>query len=351
MSILRKHLDGVTPYRPPLDSRDPLKFLLLDFNERTEPISQLVEDRLIDFVRSGNYRLYPAYGDLDAKIASYVSLSPENVLLTNGSDEAIALCVLCLTEPGDEVILLAPGFDMYEQSARAHARKVSFVRYEFPGRFPTQELCDAVGQRTKLIFIPSPNNPTGTGVTLEDIEAVLSRVEGRDIAVVVDECYFEYARVTATPLIERFENLLITRTFSKTWGLAGFRMGYLLGQEQIVSGFKKVRSPYSVNQMAVVAASAALECSEYVRVYVDEVLKVSKPLLETFLKERKIPFWESQANFIFAYIPDSDRVCQVLLEHHVRVRPKKDADGQLGLRITIGNGEQTQRLIDVLSKI
>jgi histidinol-phosphate aminotransferase len=191
--------------------------------------------------------------------------------------------------------------------------------------------------------VAQPNNPCGTAVSREDLEMLLRAAQ--DSVVLVDECYFEYSQQTVVDLIDKYANLVVARTFSKTWGLPSLRFGFLVSQASNIEQLLKIRGPYDINQLSIVAVRAALAAPDYTREYVREVMEESKPLLESWLDDHKVTYWQSTANYIWAFFDKPEQLAAHLQEHDILVRPKKDPDGKLGLRVTLGNMEQTKRLI------
>jgi histidinol-phosphate aminotransferase len=171
--------------------------------------------------------------------------------------------------------------------------------------------------------------------------------------MLVDECYYEFMdpESSVKDEVERLPNLFVTRTFSKTWGIPSLRIGYLISAEQNVKAICSVRGPYDINMAAVVALRAALDAPQYVFDYVKELNERSKPAFERFLRDSGIVFWPSSANYIFCYFRDPNGLEKELRANGFLVRPKKDAEGTTGLRITVGTVEQTDRLISVLKEL
>ncbi|MEO0414919.1 MAG: histidinol-phosphate transaminase [Verrucomicrobiota bacterium] len=346
MPIFNNHILKMGAYKPPLEGRDPEEFLLLDFNERTLPVSPAIEEALVDYIRSGRLQMYPSYGDVVEKIASYSGVSPDQLMITNGSDQGIDLIFRAAAISGHEAIIPGPSFAMYTQCAAIENLKVISPQYDREEGFPTDAVLGAINEQTRIICIANPNNPCGTPVSKAKIERILQAAP--NAAVMVDECYFEYMRETVVDLIGQYPNLLVTRTFSKTWGIPSLRMGYLMASAENIESLLKVRGPYDINQLAIVACQAALDSPEDMEVYTREVMEVSKPMLERFLASEGITFWPSSANYIWAFPEHPEKVEAALQKAGVLVRPKSDANGALGLRITIGTKSQTERVIEVL---
>lgn len=348
MAIFKSHLYTLPAYKPPLEGRDPSSHLLLDFNERTLPLGESVRKALIDYINGGRMQMYPSYGDIVERIAAYVGVRSEQVMITNGSDQGIELVFRASCMGGDEAIIPAPSFAMYTQCAKIEGLHIHEPHFDIVQGFPTQEVLEKINQNTRIICIANPNNPSGTRVDRDDIIKIAQAAP--DTSILVDECYFEYAKDSVVDLIDEFPNIVVTRTFSKTWGIPSLRFGYLIASEENVKALLSVRGPYDINQLAIVAVRAALENPSYTNDYVDEVMSQSKPELENFLRENSIVFWPSNANYIWAFPPRAMELAESLAKQGILVRPKADSDGVMGLRITLGSLDQTRRLIRFLNE-
>jgi histidinol-phosphate aminotransferase len=346
MSIFKSHIAAMSAYKPPLEGRDPKDHLLLDFNERTIPVSEAIRKALEDFVNSGRLQMYPSYGNITERIADYCGVQSDQVMITNGSDQGIDLIIRSACNTGDEIIIPGPSFAMYTQCAKVENLTIIEPHYTRDGGYPLAEVLASITDKTRLIVVSNPNNPCGTLVSPQDILALAKAVP--EAVILVDECYFEYSKTTVAEYVGSYPNLLITRTFSKTWGLPSIRLGYVISAENNINTLLNVRGPYDINQFGVVAVEAALDDVASTEAYVDEVMEQSKPLLEQFLSEQGIMFWQSAANYIWAFPEDPDALNDKLLAADILVRPKADAEGRIGLRMTVGTLEQTQHLIEVL---
>lgn len=348
MSIFKDHIDAMSAYKPPLEGRDPVEYTLLDFNERTIEVVEPIREALHKLIDSGRLHMYPSYGDITQQIAEYAEVAPEQVMITNGSDHGIDLIIRSACQAGDEIIIPGPSFAMYSQCAKFEGLSIIEPQYTREGGYPVDEVLAAVTGKTRVIVVSNPNNPCGTIVSPDDIIRIAQAAP--QAAILVDECYFEYSKVTVADRLHESPNILITRTFSKTWGLPSIRLGYVLSVEDNINALLNVRGPYDINQFAVAAVSAGLQSPEVTLAYVDEVMEVSKPLLEAFLEEVGIEFWPSAANYLWTF-PENPQLLEAALRaEKILVRPKANAQGQLGLRITIGTEEQTRRLVEVLRR-
>ncbi|CAJ1427467.1 unnamed protein product [Effrenium voratum] len=338
--VIKAHIKKLKPYKPPLEGRNPHKYVLLDFNERTMEVPDFVKTALKDFIDNGGLQKYPSYGNLQGDIAAYCGVKTEEVMFTNGSDQGIDLVMRCCCEKGSEVIIPSPTFAMYEQAAESEGLVIRRPHFSKEKGFPLEEVLAMVSPKTSLIVLSNPNNPTGTEIPREAIMRVVKEVT---CAVLVDECYFEFMdpATTVAKEVGNFSNLFVCRTFSKTWGIPSLRLGYLMSAAANIDAVTCVRGPYDINQLAVVGIQAAMKDSSYVYEYVKEVMERSKPMFEKFLEKRGIGYWPTVANFIFCYFPDPPRLEE---------GPKKDANDVVGLRVSFGTEEQMKRVISALEE-
>jgi histidinol-phosphate aminotransferase len=348
VTVIKPHIAQLAAYKPPLEGRDPDKFTLLDFNERTIPVAEPITQALLEYITSGRLQMYPSYGDIDQQLARYCGVSADQVMITNGSDHGIELIIRAVATSGSQAIIPGPTFAMYRQVATVEGMNIVAPEYEKGQGYPLAEVLAAITPATKLIVAASPNNPCGTPVTNAEIIALAEAAP--DAAILVDECYYEYTQASATELINRYDNIFITRTFSKTWGIPSLRFGYIIAQANNVGPLTAMRGPYDINQLAVVAARAALANPESVNDYVREIMTVSKPALEAFLDAHDIEYWPSVANYILLFPKQPLELQAVLEQAGILVRPRSDSLNRVGLRVTIGTQAQTERFIAVVQK-
>jgi len=347
MSIIKKHIMAMSAYKPPLDGRNPKEHTLLDFNERTIPVSDALVHALNNYISDGRLQQYPAYGDIVQRLAAYAGVKSEQLMITNGSDQGIDLVFRAVAKSDAEAIIPAPSFAMYTQCAKVEAMKLIEPVYTKANGYPLQGVLDSITPNTAIIVISNPNNPCGTIVSEEVIAQIANAAP--HAAILVDECYYEYSRETIAASLSNLPNVFITRTFSKTWGIPSLRFGYLMAAPEYILALCNIRGPYDINQLAIVAAEAALDNPDYTDHYVKEVMQEAKPLLEKWLVQNSINFWPSSANYIWIFPNNAEVVNQYLSETGVLVRPKP-YEGKMGLRITVGTLEQTQKLIHLLGE-
>jgi len=337
----------MAPYSPPTAGRAGK--LRLDFNENTVGCSPRVIEFLKQRLDAGELPVYPEYAEAKRDLAAYFGVTEEQLLLTNGTDEAIQVLVNTYVDDDDDVLLLRPSYAMYRFYAEVAGSRIREVDFR-PGKleFPLEELLDAIQPATRAILIANPNNPTGTGTDRPQIEKILEKAEGA--AVLIDEAYFEFCGVTALPLLGAFPNLFVSRTFSKVFGMAAMRMGCVFSQAANIGFLHKAQSPYSVNSLAALAARAAIGDRAYIESYVSEVL-AARELLYRGFEKLGIAYVPSRANFVLFHA--GSRAIEIrdgLRETGVLVRDRSyEIPGHV--RVTVGTCEQIRRFLAELEKI
>jgi len=341
----RRRVQAMKEYHPPLGCRDLLR---LDFNENTFACSPKVREVLAD-ISAGALTRYPEREPVEALVAAHLGLAAERVALTNGVDEAIHVLFEAFLEAGDELLLPVPTYTMYEVYASATDARVVAVQAGDDLQFPFEQLLAAITAKTKIIAIANPNSPSGSVATREQLLEIAQRAA--HAVVLVDEAYFHFYGETMVDLIGTVPNLIMARTFSKAYGLAGLRVGVLAGAVEMMRWVRRVLSPYSVNSIALACLPAALEDVTYLEWYVGEVLK-ARGEFEAALDAVGLRWWTSRANFILVEIGARHaEFVQRMRAAGVLVRDRSSDPGCDGrVRITIGTREQMRIAIDALSK-
>jgi histidinol-phosphate aminotransferase len=335
------------PYSPPTAGRSGK--LRLDFNENTVGCSPRVIEAIRQGVGAEGLSVYPEYGDAKAAIAQYFRVAPEEFVFTNGTDEAIQVFINTYVDDRQEVVTLKPSYAMYRFYAEVAGAKVTEVPYPLPEmEFPLDAVLNAITPETRAVLLANPNNPTGTALSLEGIARILRKA--RKAAVLIDEAYYEFSGITALPEIERAPNLFVCRTFSKVFGMAAMRLGCLFSHAANIQYLHKAQSPYSVNMLAVMAARAAVEDTEYVQNYVVEAL-AARELLAIGLEQLGIHYVPSSANFVLGrFGARAIEVRDALRAKGILVRDRSyEAPGCV--RITVGTREQTRQLLAALQEV
>jgi histidinol-phosphate aminotransferase len=338
---------AMAPYSPPTAGRSDK--LRLDFNENTVGCSPRVIEALKKGLNAPLLSIYPEYGEARQAVARYFEVRPEQFVFTNGTDEAIQVFVNTYLDDGQEVVLLKPTYAMYRFYCEVAGAKLTEVEYPREGmEFPLREVLDAITPETRAVILSNPNNPTGTGIPLLAIERILRRA--RKAAVMVDEAYYEFNGVTALTEIERAANLVVCRTFSKVFGMAGMRLGCLFSHEANIAYMHKAQSPYSVNTLAVMAAQAAVKDADYMRRYVAEVL-AAREVLCLGLEQLGISYIPSSANFVLGQFGKRAVAVRDALRGQAILVRDRSYELPGCVRITVGTREQTRRLLAALEEI
>src|SRR5579863_7419397 len=284
----REAVRNLPTYHPPLGGRDGLR---LDFNENTVGCSPRVLARL-QKITAEEIACYPEREPIEAIVADFLGINSNELLLTNGVDEAIHLLCETFLQAGDEALIAVPTFAMYEISAAATGARVITVPTGADFQFPAADLLSQVTPRTRLIAIANPNNPTGSVAEPARLLEITRRTP--QAAILVDEAYFEFYRQTLLGQWRDFPNLFVARTFSKAYGLAGLRVGALAGNAEHISMVSKVSSPYNVNGVALACLPTALADQNYVNQYVGQIRQGREELQREFAKWG-VRYWPSQA--------------------------------------------------------
>ena len=363
--MFRKNILEMEKYSPPLEGRSS-GYLLLDFNERTIPPPRRIRNLLEEYSREGKVHVYPEYNDLDEIIANYAGVNRREVIFTNGSDQGIDIIFRGMVEKGDKVIIPSPSFKMFYQSAGLQGAKVVDTKYrdeEF--LYPLEEVLDNIDKDTSLVVVCNPNNPTGTIVYKEDVEKIAKKGKEFGTDVMVDEAYHEFnPNITSKDLINSYDNIFITRSFSKVLGIASLRAGYVLSQENNIKQLRKIRGPYACNMEAVSVVSG-LEYKDTIKEmmsYIKEVMNEAKPRTEEFFKDKGIKFCPSGANFLLIDPSplDSEEIYGFLKSYEIRgdddgikykgilVRPRSDPPNTI--RVTIGTNEDMNYFMEAFTE-
>lgn len=348
-NLALQRIQKMKSYNPPLAGRKTFSGILLDFNERTLSPSSKVQKAVIDFLKSNQLQLYPEYGELEKKLGKYVGTDKDQILVTNGSDQAIDLIFRTFTEAGDSVIIPSPSFAMFYQSAQIVGNKVLSPLYKREDlSFPLEELLGMINESVKLIVVCNPNNPTGTLVSTGDIEKIARKAP--NAITLVDEAYFEFSGITVVSLIKKYPNIIVSRTLSKAFGLPSLRIGYIVASKIYINELLKVRGPYDVNMIAYTASLAAFDDIWDIRRYAKEVMTKSKPMVEKFFNENDITYYPSSANFIL-FKPNNNQSEELLKGNGILVRSQEKTNIKNTLRLSIGTVDQMKQFIKVYVKV
>lgn len=331
---------------------DPGAGLRLHLNENTGGCSDRVLEA-IRRIRPSDVSTYPSYRDPVVATARHFGVDPDWVLLTNGLDEGILMAavghIARARRHDAETIIPLPAFDPYPNSTAAVGATGVRIPPERDFAFPTQAVIDAITPRTRMIFLNTPNNPTGQLISIADLVRI-SRA-APDAVVLIDEAYIEFGGTTFLPELPKFPNVLLGRTFSKAYGMAGLRVGVLIGQPKVLDAVRAVTLPFNINGVALVAIDAALQDTVFLPRYAAEVHESRERLYAT-CRRLGLEYWASAANYVLVRVGDAAPFVTALAARQVHVRDRsKDPITPGCIRITAGIVEHTDRAIDALESV
>ena len=338
-------VERMSEYHPPLAGRDGLR---LDFNENTLAPSPRVA-AVLQRISAEGLTKYPEREPVERIAAKHFGLADDCVLLTNGVDEALHLVCETYLEPEDEAIVVTPTFSMYAVYAEATGAAVRAIQSDATLQFPAARVLDAIRPNTRIIMIASPNNPTGAVVSKDILLKIAASAP--QAALLVDEAYYHFHGESLLQETATVPNLIVARTFSKAYGLAGLRIGLLAGHASAMKFVRKVSSPYNVNSVALECLPEALADEAYIEWYAEQV-RASREDLAAALDDLGIYHWPSHANFILMKIGAAHTdIVNGMRKRGVLIRDRSKDPGCDGcVRITAGTREQTQRGITALQE-
>ncbi len=339
---VRENIKRLTPYSSARKEFAGAAQIFLDANENSfgSPLEK-------------NYNRYPdpLQWKIKEKIAEINNVKPPQIFVGNGSDEAIDLLFRIFCEPKkDNVLICPPTYGMYEVSAEINdvaIKKINLTKYF---QLDFENIKSAVDENTKLLFICSPNNPTGNGFARNEILNLANFFNG---IIIVDEAYIHFSsEQTLLDEIENYKNLVVLQTFSKAWGLAGLRVGLAFANEEIIALFNKVKPPYNISEIAQSAIFDALEKTDQVERIIKEILSEREKLIENLSRISIVEkIYPTDANFVLVKTTEADSIYKFLLDEKIVVRNRANVELCEGcLRITIGTPDENESLINAMGK-
>ena len=344
----RKSYERLNKYRPPLEGRGGK--LRLDFNENTVGCAPEVVRALRRALDADRLSCYPEYEEGHQRLAEFFGVRPAELVLANGTDDAVKVICETFVEPGDLLLVPAPTFPVYQFFHEVAGGRVERVYYDRSFRLPLPDVLKVLKKKVRWVAFANPNNPTGTMIPKGDLRIMLEAAP--NTAFVVDEAYYEFSGQTVLPWTRKYPNLIVTRTFSKAFGLAALRLGCILTNEKTADDMRRGQNPFSVNSLALVGALAAIKHASYARRYAEEV-RANRSEFCRWFEAQEIPYVPSAANFILTRLgPHAPEIARRLCAKGILVRDWHYDPRLRGyLRFTIGSTAQTRRLIKALSQM
>ena len=343
----RSEVEQLEPYVAPLEGRRPM--LRLDFNENTVGPSP----KVVEAIRSlppDAYATYPEYAGLNEVYAASIHVPVQHVAAFNGVDAAIHAIFDVYGAKDRTFLTTAPTFGYYKPCALQHGMQQDEVLYPADLSFPLETMRERLTGKPRLCFICNPNNPTGT---LLEPQTLLELIQAAsDTLVVVDELYADFTKKSLLPAALEVDNVVVLRSLSKSAGLAALRLGFAIGQPEVVSRLSRVTGPYDINAFAVIAGKAALADRDYIEQYVRQV-QAAKAWVTQQLQHLGVRYFGQGGNYLLVWPPrECGSVESRLREQGILVRNMRDKpviDGSF--RLSIGTPEQMQRFMQVFAEV
>lgn len=336
--ILRKNIKNLTPYSSARDEYSGTEAVFLDANEN--PFN-------------GPYNRYPdpLQTEVKKRISRIKEVEAENIFLGNGSDEAIDLLIRAFCKPRtDNIVSVEPSYGMYEVCATINDVEFKKVLLTEDFQLKTDEILKTINSKTKLIFLCSPNNPTGNSFRNQDILTIIKNFVG---LVIVDEAYIDFStQESLLAALKGNKNLVVLQTFSKAWGLAGIRLGMAFADSEIVSILNKIKYPYNINSLTLEKANEALISERTKKIWINEILKAKEVLVDGLANIPVVEkIYPSDSNFILVRVSSVKDIYKYLVDKKIIVRDRSNVILCEGcLRITVGIRDENSRLLDALKE-
>jgi len=358
--LFRKGIADIKAYVPGKPMEDVMRefglteVVKLASNENPLGPSPKAVAAMKEALDSVNYYPDGACLALTQKLASKVNIDPDAIIFANGEDNIISLISKTFLNEGEEMIMADPSFSSFEISARAMGAKVVKVPVRTDFTTDLDAILEAMTEKTKLVFLCNPNNPTGTISTSSEVESFLNQLPDR-VVVILDEAYKEFVDDPDYPegldYVRAGHNVIVSRTFSKVYGLAGIRVGYAIGHPQFIGGMKRIREAFATNRLAQIAALAALDDDEFLEKVIASNREGREYLYAEF-ERLGLPYVKSETNFMLVDTKkDIQQVFLDLQRHGIIVRPAHIWDMPTWARVSVGTREENEKFIRALEQV
>jgi histidinol-phosphate aminotransferase len=319
----------------------------LDFNENTTGCSGAVR-KAIARLDGKELAMYPEYEKRTRNVAKYFGVKTEEIVLTNGGDDALRVFFDTFVEPGSRVLICEPTFPMYRYYAEIAGAQVETLRYSDQMEFPVTGAIAGLKKKPRVFFLANPNNPTGTLLGIQVIEGLLRAA--KHTVVVLDEAYSDFCAVSGVKLIHKYPQLFLAKTFSKAAGLAGLRLGAVIARRESLALVRRALPPFPVNVAALVAADAAIREGRTIKKYVRDVKRLRKWFTRE-LQARGVFVFPSEGNFVLANFGESGpELFRKLASKGILVRARSHDMGPGFARVSIGTKTELHKLLRLVEK-
>jgi|YelNatPaOPRAMG01_1025707.scaffolds.fasta_scaffold00010_73 histidinol-phosphate aminotransferase len=344
---IRKEIRSLPGYSAPERGRPLVK---LDQNECPFDLPEEVKQQALERLRTLAWNRYPGFEnpELREKLADRLGMSADQLLLGHGSNQIIYSLATAVLEPGAKLVYSPPTFSLFEMVGRIHGAELHPVPQR-PGFVLDGQAIAEAADSARLVMIASPNNPTGSALHPDHLHRIAASTSG---LVLWDEAYHEFYGHTGLPALKRHRNVLILRTFSKAFGLAGVRFGYLLGDAEVITELRKVNLPFGVDKLSEAIVDVVLDHDYIVAERVKLILGERQRLYEALRKFPGVEVFPSETNFLLIRVPGAVRVFRSLIAAGVFVRSFATVPGLEGcLRVTVGAPEENDRFLEAFGKV
>ena len=329
------------------------KIMRLDHNERTTPFDQEIFDAVWKQITPEEVVAYPVLGPLYKKLAEFLGVARDHILLCSGSDAGIKNIFEVYVEQGDEVVMLVPSFGMFSVYCDMFGAVQVPVGYDPDFYLPVGRITGKINKNTKLVILANPNH-TGTVIAEKDLCAIIELAAKFNAIVLVDEAYHHFYKGTMISHVDRYDNLMIVRTFSKAFGIAPLRVGYLISQPPNIQNLRKVKLTFEITSVSAKFAEYLIDHPQICEAYVKDV-EEGKNYIKTRCKEFGMEMLPSAANFVFLRLPaslDAQTIGQRLKKRNVHIKgPFKGVPVDGLIRITLGPVKQMREFTDILKEV
>ncbi len=342
--------DGVKKNSPytlkPIDCQ-----IKLNQNESPFDVPQFLKDKILTKLKKTKWNIYPDFipDDIYIKVADYYRLSKHNLLIGNGSNEMINTILTATLESGKKVVIPTPTFTVYNLISSNLNAEIELIPLNKDFSFDVESIAMASQDVGSVTILCSPNNPTGTHLSKSQVEYIVKKSSG---IVVLDEAYIHFGGESCLDLITQYDNIIILRTFSKAFGLAGLRIGFMLSNVDLIRELAKVKLPYNLNIFTLLTISEIFDNIEIVLDNIKEILKEKKFLEEKLNEIKEIEVIPSQANFFLIRVNNAKSIFDKLVENGILIRDYSSSKFlENCLRISVGTREENIKVTETLKKI
>ncbi len=323
--------------------------ILLNANENSNALAQNIRDEIIEAVASIDFNRYPDTDETELLEAygKRIGMEPEQLLAGNGSDQMLGYLIGTFLGKGKVLCTLKPDFSMYDYYASSYEAEVVKFQTAEDGSFKASDfIAFAKENNADMILFSNPNNPTGFCMKADEIAAICSAL--RDIPCVIDEAYMDFSDAqNALSLIGTYPNLYVTRTLSKAYGMAGIRLGFLISSKENMKSLKPAFVPYALNSVSMKIACIILKHADEFEKQIEEIKSEREAMYDKLVSHNRLHIYPSQANFLYGYTADKERMLELMQENNIVIRDYKGTDF---FRITIGTPEENRLVLAVLKQ-